>query len=356
MNPSITPSIKHISSLLVLIALAFPSQAKVWRLNNNAGISADFTTIYAALQSANVHDGDTLYLEPSATDYTTNGATLAKRLTFIGPGYFLDPANTTNPGNAGLQLATTSAGVQFLRLGAAAAGSKFMGVSFSAQIYGSGASNITFEKVWFTSTVYFETGVNDGFTFRKCFFTGVMNNSTGLAVTHLTIENCIFWGNTYVSLPNLSGTGNLFRNNSVYNSPYSNWDIENCYIANNIFSISQQMTLTNSTIKNNLFQISQTLPGTATGNLVSQNITAVYVGGSTGSLDSRIKLASGSPALGKGVTVNSYTPDCGAYGGPDPYILSGIPAIPSIYTLTVPTSIPTGTATMNITFSTKNNN
>ncbi|WP_315820967.1 hypothetical protein [Paraflavitalea speifideaquila] len=50
------------------------------------------------------------------------------------------------------------------------------------------------------------------------------------------------------------------------------------------------------------------------------------------------------------------TPDCGAFGGNDPYKLSGIPAIPSIYLLTVPASIPSGSSSMNVTFSTRNNN
>ena len=82
----------------------------------------------------------------------------------------------------------------------------------------------------------------------------------------------------------------------------------------------------------------------------------VYVLGTTGSLDSRLALKAGSPAIGAGLTVGAVvSPNCGAYGATDPYILSGIPNIPSIYALTVPVSIPSGTTTMNVTFSTRNN-
>jgi len=82
----------------------------------------------------------------------------------------------------------------------------------------------------------------------------------------------------------------------------------------------------------------------------------VYAGG-TSSIDSRVVLKTGSPAIGAGLTVGAVVnPDCGAYGATDPYKISGMPNIPSIYTLTVPTSIPSGSATMNVTFSVRNNN
>ncbi|WP_315817687.1 hypothetical protein [Paraflavitalea speifideaquila] len=58
---------------------------------------ANFTTFLAAVNDPNVLAGDTLYLEPSATNYATGGVTISKRLVVIGPGYFLNPANTTTP-------------------------------------------------------------------------------------------------------------------------------------------------------------------------------------------------------------------------------------------------------------------
>lgn len=349
---------KHLFTLLLLSAIAFQSQAKIWRINNIAGVNANFTSIYDAVQSASVQNGDTLYLEPSTIDYVTNSMDLSKKLTFVGPGYFLDPANTNVPGNPGLQVATNEARIGFMRMTAASAGSKFLGVTLIGALYMSNTSNITFEKVHFYSGLYFEGGTVDGITIRKCFFDNGSNlNSSGsVAATNFTCENSMFYLGSYINMGRLSGSNNLFRNNSL--STYGNTvDLENCYIANNIFGSAGGYVLTNSTIKNNLFQNAPTLPGTATDNLVNQDMATVYVSGNTGSIDSRFKLKAGSPAIGKGLTVGSVvTPDCGAYGGTDPYILSGIPNIPSIYTLTVPTSIPSGTATMNITFSSKNNN
>ncbi|MBS1566787.1 MAG: hypothetical protein JST39_20550, partial [Bacteroidetes bacterium] len=113
----------------------------------------------------------------------------------------------------------------------------------------------------------------------------------------------------------------------------------------------------NCTIKNNLFAAAQTLPGTATGNQINVNMANVYVYGTTGSQDTRTQLKPGSPAIAAGLTVGAVTtPDCGAFGATDPYRLSGIANIPTIYTLTVPTSIPSGSTTMSVTLSTRNNN
>lgn len=350
---------KFFLSLFVIafIFAAIPAHAKVWRLNNNAGVAADFTTFNAAIASASVLAGDTLYLEPSTTTYQTGSITLTKRIVVVGPGYFLDPADVTFPANTGLQVATSESSLAFLRIGAGADGSKFLGVSFPGSIYFNAANHITFEKVFINSGMYFESGINDSISFRKCFFYSgnVMSDAAAATITNLVVENSIFYAGYYLTLNTPTGSGNILRNNSMVGS-YA-FTLQNTYVANNIFNVGSQCTFTNCTIKNNLFQIAQTLPGTAVGNQLNVNMTNVFVGGTTGSLDSRAALKAGSPAIAAGLTIGAVvTPDCGAYGATDPYKLSGIPNIPSIYALTVPVSIPSGSTTMNVTFSTRNTN
>jgi hypothetical protein len=63
------------------------SFAKIWRVNNNAGVIADFTTAQQANNSASVMNGDTIHLEPSAASYGT--LVVTKRLTWISIGAFL---------------------------------------------------------------------------------------------------------------------------------------------------------------------------------------------------------------------------------------------------------------------------
>ena len=92
-----------------------------------------------------------------------------------------------------------------------------------------------------------------------------------------------------------------------------------------------------------------TLFGNANGN--QQNVTSASLFTQAGTVneDAYWKLKAGSPAIGAGYG----GVDCGAFGGPNPYKLAGIPNVPTIYQLTVP---PTGTTNINVTISTKSNN
>lgn len=345
---------KYLSLLVLVSGIATSTQAKSWRVNNNAGVAADFTSLGNAINSNYVTAGDTIYVEPSANDYANGGAILNKKLVIIGPGYFLDPGNTTSPGNGGLQALPLEAHCAWFAITAGGNDSKIMGIT-SNGIYLRNASNIVIERVRFASVLQFEQGTNTNITVRKCFFNNnaAINHSSAATASNFVCENNIFYSNN-LSLACLTGSGNIVRNNSFYNSN-STTTLVNAYFVNNIVGSITQFSLTNCTIKNNLFQINQALPATATNNLVNQNMADIYVG--TGSMDGRVRIKAGSPAAGAGLTVGAVvSPDCGAFGGPDPYKLSGIPNVPTIYNFTAPTSIPSGSATMNITFSTRNNN
>ena len=342
--------------LTFMLLSSLTSHAKIWRLNNNPGVTADFTSLSLAIASASVVNGDTIHLESSPTEYAAG--TLTKRLVIIGLGYFLNPANATTTGNAGLQAATVESRLGYITINSGGNGSKFLGLAFGgAQINGSATPyNLVFERVHFVGGLNFANATHSNVTIRKSFF-----NSTGVQATlgnlsNFIVENCIFNGfSGYMSLQSLTGTANVIRNNTFFSTYFS--DIPNCYFANNIIeSPSYEWVFTNTTVKNNLFaKTNQVLPVTATANQVAVNMTTVFL--LTGSFDARYQLKSGSPAIGAGLTIGAVvTPDCGAYGATDPYKLSGIPNIPSIYTYNVPTSIPAGTATMNVTFSTRNSN
>ena len=95
--------------------------AKIWRVNNNAGINANFTTLQAAHDGA--ASGDTLYVEGSSQTY--GSLTCSKKLCIIGPGYYLNE----NPGNQALGLTAQSASLDF---GAGSAGSELMGMNVAS--------------------------------------------------------------------------------------------------------------------------------------------------------------------------------------------------------------------------------
>ncbi|TAD82826.1 MAG: hypothetical protein EAY75_15800 [Bacteroidetes bacterium] len=131
--------------------------------------------------------------------------------------------------------------------------------------------------------------------------------------------------------------------------------IHNTYFANNIaINIgTASFTATSSLIRNNISQGANVFPA---GNGNQGNFTIAQIMLNTGSTDGRFRLAAGSPAIGAGESVGGITPDCGPFGTADPYRLSGIPAIPTIYSLTVPGSVPAASTSMNITLSTRSNN
>ena len=350
---------KKISLLLSLTALLLSSQttyAKIWRVNNTPGVNADFTNFTSAVASALVLNGDTLHFESSTIDYP--GATLTKRLVIIGLGYFLNPANVTTPGNAGLQAVTAESRIGGFTINTGANGSKFLGITLSSVNIGASATpyNLVFEKVHFIGGLNFSNATHSNITVRKCFFLNTGVQATTGNLSNLVVENCIFNGfGAYMSLQSLTGSANIIRNNTFYETYFS--DLPNCYFANNIISsISYEWVFTNTTVKNNLFgKATQVLPVTASANQLGANMTNVFL--LTGSFDARLQLKAGSPAIAAGLTVGAVvTPDCGAFGATDPYKLSGIPNIPSIYSYNVPTSIPSGSATMNVTFSTRNTN
>ncbi|MBX3238774.1 MAG: hypothetical protein KIT80_08330 [Chitinophagaceae bacterium] len=352
-----------IYTLVILTVFALNAHAKIWRVNNTTGVNADFAQVSTAVANAQVQNGDTIYVEPGATDY--NGFTLNKQLVIIGPGYFLEPGNTTTPYNPGLQAAVQHAVISSVTLGAGAAGSKFSGLVVTSILNVSAASNIQVERCYFTGYILMHDNAvtNDNITVRQCFFynNGISAAAANSPVTNFIFENNILYGNvnSRLNMPQLTGSGNLVRNNTFYYLPSNPGQntIANAYVANNIFTPNTAQTFTDCVIKNNLFRFNQTLPGTAVGNQVNLGaaIENVFTGGD-GSLDSRVTLQSGSLASGAGVTISGYTPDAGAFGGTNPYRLSGIPAIPSVYNLVVPLSIPAGTNSMNITLSTRNNN
>lgn len=351
----------YLCCFVTSLLIATNAEAKIWRVNNNAGVVADFTTVDAAVNNAAVVNGDTLHIEPSATPYTTGSITLTKRLVFIGAGFLLNPADVTFPGNVGLQATIHSSRIASLSIGNGAQGSRFIGITFNNGLTFQGNAlpqNILIEKCWFASTLTFTTGNNDGVTVRKSYFynTSITATNAGVVLSNFICENNIFQSTFgHLNLQNLTGSGNIIRNNSFYEVSFGS-TVNNAYFANNIVD-APTFNFTNCTIKNNLFSTNQALPGTATNNQVSVVMNNVYVKGTTGSLDSRLMLKPGSPAIGAGLTIGTVVnPDCGAFGATDSYKLSGIPNIPSIYSMTVPNAIPAGSATMNVTFSTRNNN
>ena len=341
---------KYLSLLILLIVAVLQTQAKVWRINNTPGVIADFTNCQAALSSASVVNGDTLHVEGSAVIYA--GFTLDKRLVIIGTGYFISGANS----NSGLQANPFTANFNggAILFDSTGSGSSLIGLdNFFLAIganLGSATDNITVTRcnINTLSQYYGYTAgtIMTGWKINKCYIASTLDLSAQV------LQNWEVTNNIFQASINMSHTGNL--NNLIRNNVFrAGINLYSAYFSNNIIS-GTTFTTTNVTIKNNISG-GTNLPA-GNGNLNSQPDAIVYQGISGNSTDGQWRLAGGSPAIGAGETISGITPDCGAYGTADPYKLSGIPAIPTIYLLTVPGTVPSNATNMPITISTKSNN
>ncbi len=327
-------------------------QAKIWRINNTPGVTADFTNGSTAMATSAVLNGDTLHFEGSATNYAA--FTLNKKLILIGPGYFLTGANS----NAGLQANGMEAdfGGAYIAFDSTATGSILMGLSDFTFAFGpnngSAADSISLINCkinslssWYTATI---NTVMDAWQIKKCFFAGGINFSgTNDVMKNLVFTNNIMANGLYLN--NTKNFNNLIRNNVLR----STVDIRNAYFANN--SINTTPTFISCVIKNNI-AVGTYLP-VGNGNLNNQSDANVFQGLTGNSHDGqwRLKTSPASPAIGAGESIGGVTPDIGAYGTADPYILSGIPPVPTIYSLIAPASVPSSATNMLINISSKSN-
>jgi hypothetical protein len=314
-------------SLMVLAfaGLSVYANATVYRVNSAPGSSAPYSTAQAAHNAASAND--TLYLEASAFGY--GALAVSKKLVIIGTGYFLSQNPQTQAINSG---------------------SVMTSVSFNTGSTGSKISGCQIGYIY----VY----VNDILITRN-----YINSSGYYAITNqASISNLIITQN-YITTPYASYYGLYFAypaNNVLISNNYISGYISSTtefssIVTNNVLTGYQ--ALYNTTYKNNVIDgyfydyncsfsynicASTQLPAT---NNNQQNVawSSIFVGATGNSTDGQWKLKAGSPALGTG----EGGVDIGMYGGPYPYILSGMPNIPAIYYFNAP-SVPSNTINVSI--------
>ncbi|MCO6498619.1 MAG: hypothetical protein J5I50_13275 [Chitinophagaceae bacterium] len=328
----------------LLFILAQDASAKIWRVNNNLGINADFTDLPAAVSAAAA--GDTIMVEASSSLYTA--PTLTKKLIIIGTGYYFTDATPNPKTQANTNVSGLSGNITF---NAGSSGSVVEGLTVGGIFLNE--SDITVERNNITSYMYIAYAANsvcNNDTIRQNVVYGLVSGSSTGKATNLLVYNNIFNGPPVQFASNVNNISGYFINNdflSSYSSSCANFTFQN----NIFYSANFGAYLSSNAFFNNL-TTNTGLP-TGNGNQLNVNLDNVFVGYSSGtgfSSDGRYQLKNGSPASGAGL-LNGGTVDCGAFGAPAPYILSGMPAIPSIYVLTVPSSVPSGATNMNVSIS-----
>ena len=283
------------------------------RVNNNAGADADYATLQAA--NDNASDGDTIYMEGSTTDY--EGADISKKLTIIGPGYFLSENDST-------QANSLEAKIGQINFNAGSAGSVITGIVSDNVIY-IYVDNIAVTRCKLNA-IYFNADI-DNILVLQNYVNYISTYYYGKITNGIISNNIVAYS---ISCSNTSGPLQITNNVITYvTASYIPINVYNSSIANNItcnstFKIYEN---TGNTITNNIIAAAGTNANGNQYNVVMANVFVDFNSTLGYSTDGKWQLKTGSPAIGAGVSgVN-----CGSFGGVNPYVLTGVPNLPHIY-------------------------
>ncbi|MFC1546987.1 right-handed parallel beta-helix repeat-containing protein [Candidatus Neomarinimicrobiota bacterium] len=317
--------------IIIIAVITTPLFATIWRVDNKAGAAGDFTTLQAAESSTEVQDGDTLYVYGSSISYYE--IILDRPLVIIGPGYFLDqnPETQAYPALAIASTITFNPGSEH---------SVITGLS-TARI-DVNANNITIKRMRISSGSHlgsiYVSNTYSATTIQQCYITNSYGNSESRGIWLAGNNTSIIIDNNYMDVNYNTGKSIDSDASSApahisHNVLSGNVVVSNTTFENNILR-DGTASFSNTTVLNNI--CNETQFDTTGSNQQNVDMNTVFMG--SGSYDGRWQLAAGSPALGAGTEGT----DCGMFGGSAPYVLSGIPTIPHIYYLTVPSAAEPG--------------
>ena len=311
------------AAVVLTVVGAQTVSAKSWRVNNNSTKKANFVDINAAMASADVVAGDTLYLDPGSV--LASAQTISKAVTVIGTGYFLQN---------GMVAATINNTVSIT-----AEGTKLNGVYVNGEV-NIQANNITLERCKINKHVYSYKGPRYGLTVLQCFINNPNTaNSIQGEFRNATIKNNIIIS-SYIYYSSSSYTtaiynvhdseiaNNYIAVNNTYNNREVLYNVTNSQIYNNIirhakdpnFIFANSDAVNNNSIYNNVITAAKDKYPNLTDivYLGSASMSSVFAPGTS---DAAYRLKEGSPAKGAGFG----GADCGPYGGATPYVESGLP-------------------------------
>lgn len=328
--------------VIALLGIA-TAPATCWRINPSPYAGAQFKTVDEAMNDINVLPGDTLLLDPGKHG---NFTITRKGITVIGSGYLLDKNKEWAESQASI--------IEVINLNGENCKVEGCDVTAYLYLYGKGcvASRCKVNSIYAT---------NDNCIISQCFVTGGMNQANNtIARNNIIIgtssgaSGCIFENNSIVwhgdsyygyYWPVANFSNSTIRNNIILCTrlgfddnqiPYSTWIFSNCsnnVVQNNVLSTPEKYA--DSTIPHNLF--------------VGATIENTFV--NEGSEDAKWQLLDNSAAKGAA----THGGDCGAFGGPTPYVLSGIPQfLPHITEALVPAKPTDGKITVKLKIANQN--
>jgi hypothetical protein len=351
---------------IVFLLMTNTGQAKILRIGywGNPITGVDYSTADLAVTAATggtaTTSGDTIMVYGQSGSSYWYFSNLNKKLVIIGAGYFHYFSASWTNFNANLQNYQPNSPV-YIIFQAGSDGTQVFGCDFSSSIvYGNtttGLNNIKISNCRISTAIYFYGYKYDNWEFSKCYFQDYLagDYSGSSKFTNLKIFNSIFFSTSSgIQISTVTGQFGIIENcNFIGGRNFFNnqsFILQNCIFSNS-YSNSNYSA---STFNNCIFDNAPNPAVTGNGNILSVNNTNLYLAYPTQGVfsnDERFKLKAGSPAIGAGIS----GVDCGAFGGVNPYKLSGIPPVPAVYKLTAAGS-SANTNPYTITFSIRSNN
>ena len=355
---------------LLFVCFAYISEAHVWRLNNQPGVSANFTT---NLQNAidSVSSGDTIYVEQSPFSY--GSANISKKVILIGGGYWLSENDSTsaykensvawglvfNPGSEG----SVVMGMYLFRQYAYNEGFSVVTINadnitlrknyiFGECIWGGqwcGGEKIQIKILGQRSGILLEQNWINAFSSQHAIY---LETATNVVIRNNFIR-CYDPGNNqpyYYAIEQINGSVNFVIKNNVI---WGNIKTYNALHINNILLVGSFTNGTSGLTANNLCNGTQ-YPA-SNNNKLNVEMSTVFADYDK-YIDNGYFIIAGSPAKNAGYNGG----DCGAFSsdfGGNPYILSGMPNIPAIFDINFNNTIfPSDFETLDINIKAKSHN
>ena len=307
---------KKLFFLAAAVLLSGAMQARNWRINNIPEAKADFPSITDATASADVKDGDVLYLDPGC--HLTGDQKVYKGVTIIGTGF--------NLGGSEMESSVQNIDIQCSDV-------VLTGVHIQNYLY---ASRDTYKNVEVVRCKIGTVSASAPMLVASCYIT-----------TKVSLGNNARLYNNIILGPVSMGEGGIMRNNAIVCSN-NNYIVgaTRCTIVDNIIINTYDYYPEN--VNNTLNNTDPSYGNDIKGNILSTDAehayanhpSNAYVGATVakvfvneGLYDERYRLKDDSPAKGAGYGGN----DCGPFAGLYPYVMSCRPKnIPYIYDAIVP--------------------
>ena len=314
--------------LVAFLCIAVVASAREWHINNKQGTPAHFADINAAMASAEVADGDTLYL--GAGCVINSNQTVSKRVTVIGTGWGYTDSPAA-PAMIDANVYITANGAKLLSLYARG----------NAAVR---ASNVTLERCFINTNIsHDDSNTVDNVKILSCwtgYIYGQSNRSTKWEIRNTYVDASSNMGAIY-KLYNPVIENNFLSNRNTYIFRDCKYSIvkNNIIFANGTTNGIIVSDCENSVITYNVLPLSpdyeSNYPGNVFINSMNHGVVIKNKGGAASA--EYFHLIEGSPAIGAG----EGGIDCGVLAGVYKFVPYGRPRnIPVLKEAVVP-SMPT---------------